>query len=159
MVTSDHSPCPPDMKAGDDYLRAWGGISGGQSTMQVLLTTGSKRALSLPTVASLTSQAAACRLGHSRKGRIEAGCDVDLTLVDLTQSEILEAEDLFYRHKHSPSVGRKLKGGVVHTLLRGSPVVSEGSMVSGPRGRLINPDKRPHRSPRHGVLSRPISDA
>jgi allantoinase len=50
MVTSDRSPCPPDMKAGDDYLRAWGGISGGQYTMQVLLTTGSKRALSLPTL-------------------------------------------------------------------------------------------------------------
>lgn len=143
MVTSDHSPCPPDMKAGDDYFRAWGGVSGGQSTMQVLLTAGSERGASLPTVASLTSQASACRFGLSRKGRIEVGSDADLTLVDITQSEVLEAEALFYRHKHSPYVGKELKGRVVYTLLRGTPVFNEGKIISAPRGRLIKPDKPP----------------
>jgi len=157
MVTSDHSPCPPDMKAGDDYFRAWGGISGGQSTMQVLLTAGTERGVSLPSVASLTSQAAAWCFGLSRKGRIEVGSDADLMLVDITQSEVLEAEDLFYRHKHSPYVGKELKGCVVHTLLRGTPVFSEGKIVSGPRGQLIKPNKPPSRSRGSGVLSEPIS--
>jgi allantoinase len=157
MVTSDHSPCPPDMKAGDDYFRAWGGISGGQSIMRVLLTVGSEWGVSLPTISSLTSQASAHRFGLSRKGRIEVGSDADLTLVNITQSGVLEAEDLFYRHKHSPYVGKKLTGRVVHTLLRGLPIFSEGKIVSGPRGQLMKSDKHPSRSPGNGALSRPFS--
>ncbi|HET7480647.1 MAG TPA: allantoinase AllB, partial [Rubrobacteraceae bacterium] len=140
MVTSDHSPCPPEMKSGNDMFRAWGGISGGQSTMQVLLTGGEERGVLLPTLASVTSEAVAGRFGLSKKGRIEAGYDADLTLVDLDHSGTFKAEDLLYRHKQSPYVGRELKGKVVHTLLRGNPVFSEGRVVSEPKGRLVRPD-------------------
>lgn len=139
MVTSDHSPCPPEMKLGDDMFRAWGGISGGQSTIQVLLTEGENRGLQLPTLASITSEAVARRFGIPKKGRIEVGMDADLSLVDLDRSGTLKAEDLLYRHKHSPYVGRELKGQVVHTLLRGTPVYAEGKVVSEPMGRLVRP--------------------
>lgn len=139
MVTSDHSPCPPEMKSGDDMFRAWGGISGGQSTMQVLLTGGEDRGVKLPTLASSTSEAVAARFGLSKKGRIEVGYDADLTLVDLDHTGTLKAEDLLYRHKHSPYVGRELKGRVAHTLLRGAPIFSEGRIVSEPMGRLVRP--------------------
>lgn len=140
MVTSDHSPCPPEMKAGNDMFRAWGGISGGQSTLPVLLTEGEDRGLQLPMLASITSEAVARRFGVPKKGRIEVGYDADLTLIDLEYSGTLKAEDLLYRHKHSPYVGRELKGRVAHTLLRGAPVFSEGRIVSEPLGRLVRPD-------------------
>lgn len=140
MVTSDHSPCPPDMKAGSDFFRAWGGISGGQSTLPVLLTEGENRGLQLPMLASITAEAVAERFGLSKKGRIEVGYDADLTLVDLEHSAILQSEDLLYRHKHSPYVGRELKGRVAHTLLRGTRVFSEGRVFSEPLGRLVRPD-------------------
>lgn len=140
MVTSDHSPCPPDMKAGSDLFRAWGGISGGQSTLPVLLTEGGNRGLRLPVLASISAAAVAERFGLSKKGRIEVGCDADLALVDLDYSAVLQSEDLLYRHKHSPYVGRELRGRVVHTLLRGTPVISEARVVSEPTGRLVRPD-------------------
>lgn len=143
MVTSDHSPCPPDMKAGNDFHRAWGGISGGQSTFNVLLTEGEKRGLQLPTLASITAGAVARRFGISSKGRIEVGADADLALVGLDHSGVLENEDLLYRHKFSPYVGRELKGRVVHTLLRGTPVFSDGKVVAEPAGRLVRPDSAP----------------
>lgn len=140
MVTSDHSPCPPDMKAGDDLFRAWGGISGGQSTLNVLLTEGEKRGLGLPVLASISSEAAARRFGLPRKGRVEPGFDADLALADLKASGVLRAEDLFYRHRFSPYVGRELKGRVVHTLVRGEMVFSEGKVVGEPAGRLLRPE-------------------
>src|SRR5688572_14057291 len=39
FVASDHSPCPPEMKAGG-FAAAWGGIAGAQSTLCVLLHEG-----------------------------------------------------------------------------------------------------------------------
>jgi allantoinase len=58
-------------------------------------------------------------------------------LVDLGSSQVLRAEELLYRHKHSPYVGRELRGRVVRTLVRGVTVWLEGKVVSGPVGRLI----------------------
>ncbi len=145
MVTSDHSPCPPDMKAGDDMFRAWGGISGGQSTLGVLLKEGEERGLGLPTLASITAETVARRFGLPSKGRIEAGVDADLAVVDLDHGGVLEAEELLYRHRFSPYVGRKLKGRVVHALLRGRAVFSGGKVVAGPAGRLVKPDGAPAR--------------
>ncbi|HEX2729001.1 MAG TPA: allantoinase AllB [Rubrobacteraceae bacterium] len=150
MVTSDHSPCPPHMKAGNDFHRAWGGISGGQSTLNVMLTEGEKRGLQLPTLASITAEAVARRFGISSKGRIAVGADADLALVDLNHSGVLEAEDLFYRHKFSPYVGRELKGRVVHTIVRGTRVFSEGKIVAEPKGQLIRPDGVPAKQPVSG---------
>ena len=36
FVTSDHSPCTPDLKATDNAFEAWGGIAGLQNNVDVL---------------------------------------------------------------------------------------------------------------------------
>jgi len=113
MVTSDHSPSSPDLKAGT-FGAAWGGIAGAQSTLELLLEAG-EPAL----VARLAATGAAERFNIARKGRIEPGDDADLALVNLDASYTLSAEDLRYRHPLSPYVGRELRGRVVRTLVRG----------------------------------------
>lgn len=141
MIASDHSPAPADMKASDNFFQVWGGVSGCQSLLPLLLTEGhAGRNLPLTKIASLTAGYPAQRFGVSpRKGRIEVGSDADLALVDLSSSHVLLAEDLLYRHKHSPYVGRTLRGRVVRTLLRGHTVWLEGKVVSRPLGRLVTP--------------------
>ena len=140
MVTSDHSPCPPYMKAGDDFHRAWGGISGCQSLLNVMLDEGHhERRLPLGQIAALTSGNVADRFRFSGKGHLEVGADADLALVDLSSSFALRAEDLFYRHKMSPFVGRTFRGNVVRTVVRGTTVFRDGQIVSEPVGRLIKP--------------------
>jgi allantoinase len=120
MLTSDHSPSEPSLKAGA-FGDAWGGIAGAQTTLTLLLTEGHhERALALETVARLTSTGAAERFGMASKGRIEPGADADLALVDLTAEHTLRAEDLEYRHQLSPYVGRRLRARVATTLLRGA---------------------------------------
>ena len=142
FVTSDHSPCPPDMKAGDDMFRAWGGIAGCQSLLNVVLDEGYHgRGLPLEAVVALLSGNVARRFGFSGKGRLEVGTDADLALVDLDGSFTLRSEDLMYRHRVSPFVGRSFRGKVVRTLVRGSTVFREGKIVSEPVGRLLRPER------------------
>ena len=120
LVASDHSPCPPHMKAGD-FTAAWGGIAGAQATLGLLL-----ERLPPPAAAALTSANPAKRF-NLPKGRLEPGADADLTLVDVRRKELPELQD---RHKLSPYAGRPLPR-VVRTWVRGG----------APRGRLITPRK------------------
>jgi allantoinase len=141
MVASDHSPAPAELKEGDAFT-AWGGISGCQSLLPLLLT---EDRLPLDRIAGVTATFPAARLGLSRKGRIAIGADADLALVDLTAQDVLRAEDLFYRHPHSPFVGRTMRARVVRTLVRGRTVFAGGRIVAPPSGRLVTPE--PQRQP------------
>jgi allantoinase len=139
MVASDHSPAPASMKTGDDFFRIWGGISGCQHTLQLLLTEGHiRRDLPLATIARATSAFIADRFGLApRKGRIALGADADLALVDLAPTGIIGSSDLLYRHRHSPYVGRAVRGRVVRTLVRGITVYRDGMVTGKPVGRLV----------------------
>lgn len=149
IVASDHSPAPPALKRGDDAFSVWGGISGCQTTLRVVLAESEARGLTLPGVASLTAASAAERFGIASKGAVAVGRDADLALVDVAYEAALGAGELLYRHPHSPFVGRRLRGRVVRTILRGQTAAAEGRAVGAPRGRLVRPERRPARG--HGL--------
>lgn len=141
MVVSDHSPCSPELKHTPDFFAAWGGISGCQTTLPTLLTEGHhERGVALETVARVTATGAAERFCIPGKGRIQPGADADFALVDLTADAILQAGDLFYRHRHSPWVGRRLRARVIRTILRGQTVFADGRIVTTTAGRLLKPE-------------------
>jgi allantoinase len=120
LVASDHSPCPPEMKA-RDFTAAWGGIAGAQATLGILL-----ERLAAEQVVALTSASPAVRF-NLPKGRLEPGADADLVLVDLRVRHVPELQD---RHRLSPFAGRPLPR-VVRAWVRGGAT----------RGRLITPRK------------------
>jgi allantoinase len=122
------------------FFEIWGGISGCQSTLQLLLTEGYyQRQLPLETIAAVTSEFVARRFGLPQKGRIAIGADADLALVDLSHSATLQPSDLHYRHRLSPYLGRTLRGRIVRTILRGTTVFLDGLVISTPIGRLLRP--------------------
>jgi len=139
LVASDHSPSPPELKEGDDAFAAWGGIAGAQTLLRVLLTEGPARGLSLPDVARLAAGTPARRFRLAGKGSLEPGADADLALVDLGVEEGLTGGELLSRHRVSPFLGRRLRGRVMRTIVRGSTVCLEGDMVALPAGRLVRP--------------------
>jgi allantoinase len=170
-IGSDHSPSPPEMKRDQNVFKVWGGISGVQHTLPLLLTefglrgqakrdpalaedvqmsSGAKAPSSLRSagavhdalglIARLTSFNVAERFKLPKaKGRIAVGADADLALVNLKGQFTVRAEDLLYRHRQSPYVGRALTGRVVRTILRGSTVFDGGRLVSRPTGQLVRP--------------------
>jgi allantoinase len=140
-IGSDHSPSPPDMKTDSDFFKVWGGISGAQHTLPILLNDGHfNRGMTLAQISNLLSSNVAERFSLPKtKGRIETGCDADLALVNLNEQFEVRNDDLFYRHKQSPYIGRRLQGKVVRTLLRGETVFLDGKIIAKPSGHLVKP--------------------
>jgi allantoinase len=134
IVASDHSPCPPARKDGD-FFDAWGGVAGCQTARQLLLARG----LPPAAVAAVTATNPARRFRLAGKGELRAGADADLALLDLGRTWELRPDELRYRHRVSPFVGRRLRGRVVRTILRGRTVLEAGRLVAPPAGRLLTP--------------------
>ncbi|HEY0738064.1 MAG TPA: hypothetical protein VGD69_24320, partial [Herpetosiphonaceae bacterium] len=97
------------------------------------------RQLPLTMIASITAEDVARRFKIAGKGSLTIGTDADLALVDLADRSILESSDLFYRHRHSPYLGKTLHGRVVRTLVRGTTVFMNGKVDPAPIGRLLTP--------------------
>lgn len=156
IIGSDHSPSSPELKGlpqapsargeaggGDDFFALWGGIAGVQSTLGVLLSEGWHRlGLPLEAIARMLADRPARRFGLEGKGRLEPGYDADFTLVDLRQSFTLRPEDLFYRHKLSPYLGKTFTGLVRWTFVRGQQVFGDGTISPVSNPTLIRP-RRP----------------
>jgi len=116
IVVSDHSPSTLDLKHGDDFRKIWGGISGCQSTRQLLLALD----VMLPQVAAVTSTNIAKRFRIPGKGDISAGFDADIWLVDLSWTGVVRREDLLYKNPFSAHEGQKIRGRTVRTI-HGTP--------------------------------------
>ncbi|WP_373231714.1 allantoinase [Cohnella sp.] len=137
-IASDHSPCPPHMKLGseEDYFAIWGGISGAQSTLELMFDEGFlQRGISLPLLSRLLSEAPARRFGLlPRKGRLAVGADADLVLVNPDSPYVLQPEDLLYRHPQSVYTGRSFRCRVILTMSRGKIVYKLEEGVGAVRG-------------------------
>jgi allantoinase len=142
FIASDHSPAPLSMKCtANNFFQIWGGISGCQSLLSLLITEGyAQHNIPLHEISALTSFNVAQRYQlPPHKGQLAVNADADLVLIDLQQRHILQAEDLFYRHPHSPYIGMPLRGQIVRTFVRGITVFHNGQASQQPIGQLITP--------------------
>jgi allantoinase len=134
-IGSDHSPSPWSMKDRQNFFEVWGGISGCQHLLTLLLDS------SVPPerISDLTSRQVAKRFRVNQKGEIAIGKDADFTIVDPAAEETVTAGSLLYRHRHSPYVGRRLRGRVVRSVLRGQTIYHGGKLAAQPIGRFVRP--------------------
>jgi len=132
-IGSDHSPAPADMKViTDNFFEGWGGISGAQSTLNILLTEGHfKRGVPLEKIVEVAATNPAKIFNIPMKGKIDAGYDADITIVNLSESFVLQKDDLEYRHKHSPYIGHEYQGKVKTTIVNGEVVFENDKIVAG----------------------------
>lgn len=136
-IGSDHSPSPWSMKNREDFFEVWGGISGCQHLVTLLLDSS----IRLERVVDLTSKQVAERFRMNQKGEIAVGKDADFAIVDLNAEETVTSDSLLYRHQHSPYVGRRLRGRVVQTVLRGETVFGPGRSFAKPKGQFVRPNR------------------
>ncbi len=140
MVVSDHSPCPPALKRREDgdFLQAWGGISSLQLRLPVMWTEASERGHSIERLSRWLSHEPARLAGLSeRKGTIAEGFDADLVVWDTEESFRVEPSMLHHRHRLTPYAGRRLRGVVEATYLRGEMIYDRGNFSTRPKGTLL----------------------
>jgi allantoinase len=132
-VVSDHSPCTPELKRFDsgDFGTAWGGISSLQLSLPVVWTAAVARGLSLVDIALWMAQRPAALAGLRTKGSIAPGYDADLVAFAPDEEFTVDVRALRHRNPVSAYEGRRLRGVVRRTWLRGEPVGDE------PKGRLL----------------------
>ena len=144
IVASDHSPTEPALKAGD-FMSAWGGIAGVQSTLAVLLDRShEQRGLPFERIAAVLAEAPARRFRIPRKGALAPGGDADLVLIDPAESYTLTAGRLLQRHKTSPYLGESFEGVVTRTIRRGETIFEDGRITAAAGGTLVRPMKMAH---------------
>ena len=138
LVATDHSPCPPYMKKLDkgNFRTAWGGIASLSAALPVMWTEASKRGFGLTDIAKWMAAGPAKLAGFGdKKGKIAAGMDADFVVFDAESEFVLSEENLHYRHRVSPYIGKRLKGMVRETYLRGECVFGSGDFPAEPRGK------------------------
>jgi allantoinase len=136
LIATDHSPAPPALKHLDDgdFVRAWGGIASLQLGLSIVWTGAAERGIPVERVAAWLAERPARLAGLATKGAIAVGRDADLVVWDPDQETIVDARSLQHRHPITPYDGRRLRGGVVTTILRGQTVFDRGEFVSSPIG-------------------------
>jgi allantoinase len=138
MVASDHSPAPAAMKCQGDFARAWGGIASLELGLAAVWTGARSRGFVVADLARWMSEAPAALAGLSaRKGRIAPGCDADLVLWNPDEEFTVESTRLQQRHKLTPYAGRRLRGTVRTTFVRGQRVWDSGALVQARTGVLV----------------------
>ena len=134
-VATDHVHRDLSAKAGGIW-KASPGCGGLETLLPVMLTDGHHaRGMPLGRIATLIASAPADAMGLShRKGRIAVGLDADLAIVDLSREYLFRRADVRSSAGYSIYEGRRFKGKVAHTLVRGRFVVRDGALIEDAAG-------------------------
>jgi len=142
LVATDHSPAPPAMKCRGDFQRAWGGIASLEVSLAAVWSGARDFRLHTSDVrlclARWMSERPTGLAGLSdRKGRIAPGMDADFVVWDPDAEWTVDAAALQQRHKLTPYAGRRLRGRVAATYLRGERIWDGRTVSSTPTGDLL----------------------
>ena len=136
VIGSDHAPHSREEKA-QAYPASPSGMPGVQTLLPLLLDHVAAGRLTLQHVIELTSAGPQRVFGIVGKGRIAAGYDADLTVVDLKARWTVEEPWLASRAGWSPFTGMTLTGRPVGTVVRGEVAMWDGELGAAAGGRPI----------------------
>jgi dihydroorotase len=112
-------------------------MTGVQTLVPVMLDHVSAGRLTLARFVDLTSAGPARLYGVARKGRIAAGYDADLTIVDLKRRETISSRWIASRSGWTPYEGMPVTGWPVGTVVRGRRVMWQGELVTPSQGEAV----------------------
>ena len=163
-IVSDHSPCTPELKllppsiAGDhlptppseddkepgNFFSAWGGVSSVGLGLPLLWTSAyqNNRSITAEDIARWCCANTALQVGlETSKGQLAVGFDGDVCVFDDEAEWVIGegGEGMLWRNKVSAYAGKKMKGCVKETWVRGRKVYERGRgfVERKPGGKLL----------------------
>src|ERR1700751_3012557 len=136
VLGSDHAPHTLEEKA-KTYPASPSGMTGVQTLVPIMLDHVNAGRLSLARFVDLTSAGPARLYNIACKGRIAAGYDADLTVVDLKRSETITNKWVASRAGWTPYDGVRVTGWPVGTIVRGKRGMWQGELVTAAQGEPV----------------------
>ena len=129
-VSTDHAPWPADRKGSPDIFANGAGLTGMQTFAPLMFTLLDERSLPLTMMATYCAERTAKMHGlWPKKGAIRLGSDADLVVMEradyaFDEATIQDRPEM----RWSPYHGRRMRGRVAATVLRGQ-VIWDGATV------------------------------
>ena len=136
VLGSDHAPHTREEKD-STYPASHSGMTGVQTLVPIMLDHVNAGRLTLERFVDLTSHGPQRLFGIRGKGRIAAGYDADLTIVDLQRTQTITNDHIASRCGWTPYHGRKVKGWPIGTIVRGAKVMWDGEIAPTARGEPV----------------------
>lgn len=133
-IATDHAPHAIEEKE-RDYFDAPSGVPELDTLGPLLFNAINDEGLTEAEVTKLCCERPAEIFGLTGKGKIEAGFDADIVVVDMDIEKKVERKGLFTKCGWSPYEGMLLKGWPVMTFVRGNLVFKDGEVVGEKVGK------------------------
>jgi dihydroorotase len=142
LVSTDHAPHLREEKE-PGWTDGWKAHTGTPSTqfyVPLFLDAASRGLISVERVVDLVATAPATRFGLAAKGRLEVGRDADIAIANLDAEFEIRDDIVLSKIGYSPYAGRRVRGVIETTLVRGEVVYADGKVVGSPGwGRQARP--------------------
>lgn len=136
ILGSDHAPHTLTEKA-KPYPASPSGMPGVQTLVPVMLDHVAAGRMTLERFVDMTSAGPARLFQIAGKGRIAAGYDADLTVVDLGRRATITDSAVASRSGWTPFDGMAVTGWPVGTVVRGRRVMWEGELIAPSTGETV----------------------
>lgn len=135
-IGSDHSPHTLEEKS-HPYPKTHSGMAGVQTLVPLMLDHVNAGRLTLQRLVDLTSAGPARVFGMANKGRIAAGYDADITVVDMKRRETISNAWIASKSGWTPYDGMSVTGWPIGTFVRGWRVMWDGSLIAPAQGECV----------------------
>lgn len=129
IIGSDHAPHTKDEKS-KPYPESPSGIPGVQTIFPLMLNAALEGKLSIDQLINYMVVNPVNIFKLKNKGEITEDFDADLTIVDLNGSSTIKNENMASKVGWTPFDGKKLKGRVAMTVVRGTIVMKDGEICT-----------------------------
>jgi dihydroorotase len=134
ILATDHAPHTQKEKQ-ENYLKAPSGVPELDTFAPLVFNSVNDEGLTIAEVVRLCCEKPAEIFGLKNKGKIEAGFDADVIVVDMDLEKKVKNEDLFTKCGWSPYENMLLKGWPIKTFVNGELVFEGGKIVGEKVGK------------------------
>jgi len=143
IIATDHAPHSPAEKA---HYTAFAQIPGGMRGLQTLLASMLRLVdeglIGLSDIARMCSANPAARFGLGlRKGRLAAGYDADILVIDPKRPFTIRDADQKSRAGYTPFDGYIVSATLRQVFLRGREIMRAGALIEAAQGRVVQRER------------------